>query len=337
MSQAVAVDAVVATAAGAEPQDAKELRFVESLERHLGPHVLAAFDHPDVTEVMVNPDGGVWVDTHSVGMKPLAASVTGLQVRAFLSAVASWLGASLTENATQLQAELPEFRFRGARLQGAIAPAVLQPCYALRKRPSRVYSLDEYVERGALGEIGLQALRLAVAEDYNLVIAGGTGTGKTTFLNAITREKVRQKPRHRFFIIEDTREIQCAAANTVQMKTTKQERMVELLRSALRFRPDFILVGEVRGEEALTMLDANCTGHPGGVCTVHAETPEKALRRLNRLAMQANVPDQTELVADAVQMVVQIERFPEGRRVTQIVLVDGLDDRGRFKVQRIPV
>ncbi|MEW5928931.1 MAG: ATPase, T2SS/T4P/T4SS family [Gemmatimonadota bacterium] len=303
-------------------------RYVESLERALGIPVLRLFDDPDVTEIQVNPDGRVWVDTHSVGRKATELTLPGRKAEAFLKRVATEVGETLTEEQHQLQAELPVQRFMGARLQGGLPPCALGPFFALRKRPDRVYSLEDYRARGGASEWAVKAIEYGIARDLNIAISGGTGTGKTTLLNAILLAKTRLRPDSRYVVIEEVREVQCAAPNVVQLRTTKHVGMRELLRSTLRLTPDYIIVGEVRGAEALTMLDANSTGHPGGICTVHAESPEKALRRLNRLAMQANVPDQSELVADGVNLVVQIDRFAAGRRITRVAEVKGYGSGG---------
>ena len=305
----------------------KEARYRGLMERYLGPDVLAAFADDDVTEVYVNAgDGLLRADTHSAGKVALGATVRGDQIEQFLNAVAAYHGDALGPTAPSLQAELPAETFGGARLQGFVPPLVAQACFVVRKPARRVFTLDSYVERGTMTEAQSRAIKDAVRCHVNVLVCGGTGSGKTTLCNAILLEMSEQYPRERVVVLEDTAELQCRADDHLALRTSDDVSLSDLVRVTLRCTPDRIVVGEVRDGAALHLLDAWATGHPGGCATVHATDARGALRRINRLAMRAGVPPQHELVAEAVGVVVVIQGGNEGRRVRELVRVDGYRD-----------
>ena len=193
----------------------------------------------------------------------------------------------------------------------------------IRKRASRVFDLDSYVRTGVMTARQRFALRDAVRDHENVLVCGGTGSGKTTLCNALLKEMTDQFPEERIVVLEDTGELQCAADDHLQLRTSDDVSLADLVRHTLRCTPDRIVVGEVRDEAALHLLDAWATGHPGGCATLHATTALGALHRLGRLAQRANVPPQHELVAEAVGVVLVIQGGNQGRRVTELVRVDG--------------
>jgi type IV secretion system protein VirB11 len=206
-----------------------------------------------------------------------------------------------------------------------------RPSFSIRKRAQRLFTLDDYVESGILPGAGASAIRAAVSARENILVAGGTGSGKTTLVNAILAEPAFRH--ERVVLIEDTRELQCAAADKVELLTKSTDprvSMTDLLRMTLRLRPDRIIVGEVRGGEALAMLKAWNTGHPGGVATLHANSPLDALRRVEELIGEVSQVIPRLSIAAAVGLVVFIERTADapGRRVSAIDRVDGLDGDG---------
>ena len=311
-------------------------RLEEMLGRYLGPTIIAAFGDADVTEIYVNPqDCAIRLDTRSRGKVESGETIDSHRVEMFLNAVATRLGVTLTSASPRIEAELPSRVFAGARLQGFVAPVTSGPAFNIRKPASAIFSLDDYVRSGVLsGDQGI-VLRATVAERKNILIVGGTNTGKTTLANALLHEIAAQFPNDRVVILEDTVELQCAARDQLALRTTSTVSLADLLRSALRTSPSRIIVGEVRGAEALDLLDAWATGHPGGVATLHASSAEGALHRLDRLAQRANVPAQTELVAEAVHLIVLIEGGHGRRHVSEIARVRGLDPSGRFVLQRL--
>jgi P-type conjugative transfer ATPase TrbB len=308
--------------------DDAEQRHLDALVRALGPAAFEAMDDPDVTEIYVNPSGAVFFDTRSRGRVKTAEVLRADQVYRFLNLVASSHRAVLTTARPQIQAELPRALFAGARLQGFVPPLAAGPCFNLRKPPSVVYSLDDYVAAGILTPAQGQALAAGVSERMNILIAGGTGSGKTTLANAVLHQIATVHPHDRIVILEDTVELQCAARDCVALRTTDTLSLKDLVKGALRSSPDRIVVGEVRDEAALDLCDAWETGHPGGCGTLHAETALGALQRLDRLAQRNNVPPQPDLVASAIDLVVVIAGGSRGRRVTQMAEVDGHDAKG---------
>ena len=208
-----------------------------------------------------------------------------------------------------------------------LLPLPVAPTFAIRKRAVAIFTLAQYVEDGVMTAGQRDALVEAIRAHRNILVVGGTGSGKTTLVNAIINQMVVQDPAERVILIEDTGEIQCAAANYVQYHTSIDVNMTTLLRSALRMRPDRILVGEVRGPEALDLLMAWNTGHEGGAATLHANNARAGLDRLAMLiSMHPDSPRPIEpLIAEAVHVVVHIARFEGQRRVQEILAVSGFD------------
>jgi len=310
-------------------------RYGEMMARYLGPVILRAFADDDVTEIYVNPqDGLVRFDTRSRGRMASGVFVAAPRVEMFLNAVATSLGLTLGADHPGLEAELPAAGFRGSRLQGFLPPVTPAPAFTIRKPPAVVYSLDDYVAAGVLSPAERAELHRAVHEHENLLIAGGTNTGKTTLANALLREITDLFPAERIVILEDTVELQCVAPDHLALRTSPAVGLAQLVKSALRASPTRIVVGEVRGSEALDLLDAWATGHPGGVATVHASSPLGALLRLDRLAQRANVPPQRHLVAEAIHLIAVLQGSHAGRRLADLVRVDGLDRDGEFVLRR---
>ncbi len=312
---------VAGSSTGAE-EAARHYR--ESLGRALGPEIMAALGDRDVTEVYVNPGGRLHLDTRSRGRVATSTQVPAEKVTRFLNHVASRVPSVLNASHALLQAELPGGEpFWGARLQGMVPPNVPGPAFNIRKPPSVVYSLDDYVRAGVLGAGQRRVLGAAVAGRRNVLVAGGTASGKTTLVNGLLLEITTVCPGDRIVILEDTVELQCAAVDCLALRTSDAVGLRQLVKVALRTSPDRIVVGEVRDEAALELLDAWQTGHPGGVATVHANDPLSALHRLDRLAQRAGCGPQAELVADAIHVVVMIAGGSSGRRVTQVAEVLG--------------
>lgn len=299
------------------------------MERYLGPRVVEAFADDDVTEVYANGDGRLRLDTHSRGKVLAGVRLRAARVEQFLHAVAAFHGDALHGGTPTVQAELPDATFGGARLQGFLSPLAEAPCFVIRKRASRVFDLDSYVRTGVMTAGQRSALRDAVDAHENVLVCGGTGSGKTTLCNALLKEMTDLFPEERIVVLEDTGELQCAADDHLQLRTSDGAgggpgvSLADLVRHTLRCTPDRIVVGEVRDEAALHLLDAWATGHPGGCATLHATTALGALHRLGRLAQRANVPPQHELVAEAVGVVLVIQGGNQGRRVTELVRVGG--------------
>jgi P-type conjugative transfer ATPase TrbB len=309
----------------------------EAMRRYLGAGIVAALADDDVTEIYVNAgDGAVWLDRRSAGRVRSTIGMAEAQVRSFLNTVANAQRVELTRAKPQVQAELPDDPlFRQARLQGLIPPLSEAAVFVLRKPATRVWSLDEYVRQGILSAAHRAALAAAIEGRANVLIAGGTRSGKTTLANAVLLEVTELCPRDRVVVLEDTRELQCAAEDRLSLRTTDEVDLAGLVRLTLRSSPDRIVIGEVRDKAAMQLLDAWSTGHPGGVATVHATDALGALERLDRLAQRNGVPSQAHLVAEAVDLVAVIVGGSQPRRVREMVRVRGLDRSGGYEIETI--
>ncbi len=311
----------------------QQQRLQEKLRRELGPVVLAALDDPDVTEVILNPDAVLWVESHGEGMRDTGTRMSGVQAENLIGTVASMLGTVVNARSPIVEGELP---LDGNRFEGILPPVSTAPVFVIRKRPRLIYTLEDYITAGIMQAWHAVALRNAILTRRNIVIAGGTASGKTTLANALIHEMVALgEPTERFVILEDTRELQCAARNAIQLHTGDVADLTRLTRVTMRLRPDRIIVGEVRGAEALALLKAWNTGHPGGITTIHANSAAAALMRLDSLIQEAGVPTQAHLVAEAVDLVVFIARTLEGRRVNELARVSGCDPVIGYRLERI--
>jgi type IV secretion system protein VirB11 len=304
----------------------------EPLLRYLGPVMAGALADEDVTEVYVNPDDRqVRIESRSGGRTAFPCTIESEQVEMFLNAAAARAGVTLRPESPFLETTLPDAFFRRARLQGFVPPVTREPAFTIRKPPAIVYGLDDYVARGALTRAHRERLAVAVRHRESILVCGGTNSGKTTFANAVIHEMTVVCPSERIVMLEDTAELQCVARDHLALRTPVGGTLAQLVKATLRASPDRIVVGEVRDEAALDLLDAWATGHPGGVATLHATTPAGALARLDRLAQRANVPPQAALIAEAIDWVVMMGA---GRRVTELARLVGLDSAGRFVIDR---
>jgi type IV secretion system protein VirB11 len=306
------------------PATSVRTRQTESLYHALGPLVSDALARPDVVEVMANPDGSLWVDRAGVGREKVG-HIEQSAAETTIRLLASHMGETVTPDRPAVAGVLPR---SGERFQGLLPPLAERPVFTIRKRASVVFTLDDYVAKGILSAAGAVVIRQAVVERQNILVAGGTGSGKTTLVNAILAEPAFKSDR--IVLIEDTKELQCPADDKVELLTKNTEprvTMTDLLRMTLRLRPDRIIIGEVRGPEALAMLKAWNTGHPGGVATIHANSAADALRRIEDLVGEASQIIPKRSIASAINLLVFVERtnVRPGRTVRSIVEVRGFD------------
>ncbi|WP_081576703.1 P-type conjugative transfer ATPase TrbB [Acidithiobacillus thiooxidans] len=298
-------------------------RRVEQMRRILGPDIAALFDDTGVVEIMANPDGQVFVERLGLGIS-LLGEIDASRVQSLLGLMADYLHTTVSRDRPIVEGAMP-IEFLRSRFAGAIPPMVEGASFSIRLPARSVYTLDQYVEAGIITAAQLDTLSDAVLFRKNILVSGGAGSGKTTLANAlIDRISKLSDIGTRIVIIEDTRELQCTAPNVVQFLTDDEAGidMTRLLKLTLRYRPDRILVGEVRDKAALALLKAWNTGHPGGIATLHANNPEAALLRLDQLCQEAGVPAQQTLIHEAVDIVLQIARdsnHPAGRRISAIL------------------
>lgn len=296
----------------------------------MGPIIGGALRDKSVIEIMANPDGSLWLDKHGEGRIRAGDLLPGDAER-IIRLVASHIRVECNDAAPIVSAELPE---SGERFEGILPPVVTGPSFAIRKPAGVVYSLSDYVDAQIMTPLQARCLSFAVAEKKNILVVGGTSSGKTTLTNALLNELVELS--ERVVIIEDTRELHCPVPDLVSLRTKPGVAiMSDLVRSTMRLRPDRIIIGEVRGPEALDMLKAWNTGHPGGVATLHANGAQAALYRLEQLIQEAVVTVPRRLIADAVDLLVFIKGRGDARRVDCIREVTGLDSNADYQL-RLP-
>ncbi|MER9615535.1 P-type conjugative transfer ATPase TrbB [Mesorhizobium sp. M0207] len=303
-------------------------RGARMLRTALGPAIARYLDDAGIVEVMLNPDGRLWIDRLSEGLSDTGERLSAADGERIVRLVAHHVGAEVHAGVPRVSAELPE---TGERFEGLLPPVVAAPAFAIRKPAVAIFTLEDYVATGIMSAQQADALRQGVAHRANILVAGGTSTGKTTLINALLAEVA--KTADRVVIIEDTRELQCAAPNLVAMRTKDGvASLSDLVRSSLRLRPDRIPVGEVRGAEALELLKAWGTGHPGGLGTIHAGSAIGALRRMEQLIQEAVVTVPRALIAETIDLVAVLSGRGSARRLSELARVDGLRPDGDYQV-----
>ncbi|WP_291474702.1 P-type conjugative transfer ATPase TrbB [Acidovorax sp.] len=299
-------------------------RRIQMLRTAMGPLISTVLEDPDVVEIMLNPDRTLWLDRLSTGRAPMGAELSEADGERIIRLVAAHVGAEVHRGQPLLTAELPE---TGERFEGILPPAAPGPAFALRKRAVGVIPLARYVEDGMMTSAQAGFVVRAVRERQNILIAGGTSTGKTTLANALLAEIAATGDR--VLVLEDTVELQCAARDHVPLRTRQGVvSMQELVRSSMRLRPDRVVVGEVRGAEALDLIKVWGTGHPGGIATIHAGSALGALLRLEQLILEVAVKPPRALIAEAVNVVIYIAGRGRKRRIESIARVIGFDGVG---------
>jgi P-type conjugative transfer ATPase TrbB len=308
-------------------------RSARMLRTALGASIAIWLEDPSVVEVMLNPDGRLWVDRLAEGISDTGQVLSAADGERIVRLVAHHVGVEVHSRSPRVSAELPE---TGERFEGLLPPVVAAPAFAIRKPAVAIFTLDDYVEAGIMSRLQAEALRDGVSGRRNILVAGGTSTGKTTLTNALLAEVA--KTTDRVVLIEDTRELQCAAPNLVAMRTKDGvATLSDLVRSSLRLRPDRIPIGEVRGAEALDLLKDWGTGHPGGIGTIHAGTAMGALRRMEQLIQEAVVTVPRALVAETINLIAVLVRDGHGRRLSELARVEGLGPDGDYRLTHLPI
>ena len=297
-------------------------RLLEGLRHSCGPLFMDALEDPDVIEIMLNPDGSLWIEKYGQEHEPIGL-ISVAQSRLILSQVASGLNLTVNEKNPIVEGEFP---LDGSRFEGTFPPIVGPgPSFSLRKKASRVFTLEEYMLSGSLTPEAVAIIENAVHCRQNIVVVGGTSSGKTTFVNAVIDAISRITPTHRLIILEDTAELQSKSPNTVFLRTSvlAEVDMRKLAKVSMRYAPKRILVGEVRDAAALEMLKLWNTGHPGGISTFHADSAEEALERLEELVEEAGLGPKQKLIGRAVDLAVYMEKTPDNRRqISSIIKVN---------------
>jgi type IV secretion system protein TrbB len=303
-------------------------RGARMLRTALGPAIARFLEDPAIIEVMLNPDGRLWIDRLSGGLAETTERLSAPDGERIVRLVAHHVGAEVHAGAPRVSAELPE---TGERFEGLLPPVVAAPAFAIRKPAVAVFTLEDYVAAGIMTLGQANALKVAVEARKNILVAGGTSSGKTTLTNALLAEVA--KTSDRVVLIEDTRELQCKAPNLVALRTKDGViSLSDLVRSSLRLRPDRIPIGEVRGAEALDLLKAWGTGHPGGIGTIHAGTALGALRRLEQLIQEAVVTVPRALIAETINVIAVLSGRGADRRLAELASVTGLGPSGDYSL-----
>jgi type IV secretion system protein TrbB len=329
-------------------------RLDAKLRRELGEVVLSALDDPRTEDVVLNPDGRLWVKRQGSGFA-FASEMFAAQAQAAIGTIAAQRGTVANYDRPILETELP---IDGSRFEGIVPPVVRRPIFAIRLRPRKVFTLEDYEagetlscsadprnqqrrqRRFADSVRGLthgEVIRTAIRNRRNILIVGSTGSGKTTLVNAILDTIARLAPSDRVVTIEDTMELQCPVENYVDLRAVGGVSMLDCLRACMRLKPTRIVVGEVRGGEAHVMLKSWNTGHPGGVATIHANDALSGLVRLESLVAEATAAPQQTLIAEAVDLVVFIDEdsnLAAGRKVRELLVVTGYEN-GRYLVEYV--
>ena len=301
------------------------------LRTALGPAITGWLEDPTIIEVMLNPDGRLWIDRLAGGLADTGERLSAADGERIVRLVAHHVGEEVHPASPRVSAELPG---TGERFEGLIPPVVAAPAFAIRKPAVAIFTLRDYASTGIMTEQQADMLRHGVRERRNVLVAGGTSTGKTTLVNALLAEVADTGDR--VVLIEDTRELQCKAPNLVALRTKDGvASLSDLVRSSLRLRPDRIPIGEVRGCEALDLLKAWGTGHPGGVGTIHAGSALGALRRLEQLIQEAVVTVPRPLIAETIDLIAVLAGRGGARRLVELAVVEGLSSEGDYRLSSV--
>lgn len=308
------------------------VRTEAMLRTAMGDAIASALDDDSVVEILVNPDGRLWLDKHGEGRVHSGVHLAPNEAERIIRLVASHIGQEATPDAPIISAELPG---GGERFEGILPPVTTAPSFAIRKPATKIYTLDDYFDAGMITAHQYDAVIEAIIEKQNILIVGGTGSGKTTLANAILNAIAQYGDR--VVIIEDTRELQCTNPDQIALRTRAGHvTLSDLVRSTMRLRPDRIIVGEVRGPEALDMLKVWNTGHPGGISTIHANSAISGLLRLEQLVAERSNTSQRALIAEAIDLVIYISGRGEARKVSSIHEVSSmLSAAGEYETRPI--
>jgi len=290
----------------------------------LGPNLYSALQDPLTIELMVNDDGRVWQEYFNQTARCID-QIKASQTEAIIRTVSSFHQQNVNAENPRIEAEFPLF---AGRFAGHIPPTVRAPILNIRKPSEKLFVLGDLYDQGIFKDNQLEEICLAIKNQENILVVGGTSSGKTTLLKAILAESVHCFPNQRPLILEEIRELQCPADNYAQLLTSRNCNMGQLLQSSLLLRPDRIIMGEVRGPEALDLLMAWNTGHEGGLATLHANDARNGLQRLESLiSMHPYRPQNiATLIANVVHLVIYIKKTPEGRKIQEMIKVIGATD-----------
>lgn len=311
-------------------KDEQWMRLMVKLKRELGDTIMGALGNPSVLEIMLNPDGKLLVEEFGKG-KQQVGTLTNVQAESIVNTVAAMLNTTVGYDRPGLEGELP---IDTSRFTALLPPVVAATSFTIRRKATKIFTLGDYLQSNIITQKQHDVIIDCIKNKKNIVVAGGTSSGKTTLLNAVINGISVEASHDRLVIIEDTGEVQCSASDFVTMRAVGNFTMNDCLKKTMRFRPDRIIVGEVRGGEAMALLKSWNTGHEGGAATIHANSASLALLRMQSLIAEAPeasnyTPDMIKsLIGEAVHVIIFICKDKEalaGRRISEIVKVEGYD------------
>lgn len=315
----------------------QEKKRIHTLANSMGAKILEFLADANISELALNTDSRLWIDTFTQGWVDTGIQIRPNTAKRIILGVAAMAATTIDmDNKPFLEAELkPCQLWPKCRFQAELPDIVDNPSFNIRKHGKTIFSLDDYVQQGTMTPKQKDIIVKAIHSNANIIAAGGTSSGKTTLLNAILKEI--SSTGDRLVIIEDTPELQCSAPNHVNLKTQKPFiDMNELLRMSLRISPRRIIVGEVRGKEALTMLKAWNTGHDGGCATLHSDSALESLYRLEQMVSEISITPQQRTISQAVDMVIYIKKEGIKRVIKEIIKVNGYDHlKQEYQIEQI--
>jgi P-type conjugative transfer ATPase TrbB len=313
-----------------DPKVIAQQRRLAALETALKP-IIQFLEDDSIIEIMLNPDGVVWLDQVGKGLVKAGITMDFADSERIIRLCAAAMNTAINDLKPSLAAKLPKW---GCRVQASISPIVEGPTFAFRKPSKIIFSLDNNVESGIMSQNQADLLRNAVLERKNILVGGGTGSGKTTLTNALL--KCVAETTDRVYIVEDNPELQCTAENKIQILVQHEYSFQQAIMDSLRYRPDRIIVGEVRDGSALDLLKAWNTGHPGGLATIHANDTRSMLDRIGQLIEEVVQTAPRYLIAEAIDICVHItrnHRVEAGREISGISAINGIDEKGRWVME----
>jgi len=313
-------------------------RLEDKISRELG-ELRQYLAEDSIVEIMRNPNGNIMVERGGAcggGIIKTQVKISDDEAMLLMSSIATYNGTFLNRKNPLLKATMPW----GQRFQGMIEPIVTSPAFTIRCPRSYSLTLDNYVPQ-RMSKHNAERLRAAIINRENMLISGGTGSGKTTLTAALLKELVTICPEDRITIMEDTKELKIESDNIVDELTSEEVSMSDLLAANLRMRPDRIILGETRGNDSYDLLKSWNTGHPGGICTIHANSGKSALSRLETLILGAESTKNLTItavrsaIAEAVNIVVHMQKTHTGPKLAEMVIVKGLELNGDYRFESI--
>lgn len=325
----------------------EELQLNPTFDSCCGPEMTSLMHREDITEIYVNDDGYLRYLSYKEGKVKTDVYLEPEKIQAIINLASGQVRKIVNESIPSISTEIKGY---GARFQGEMPPIVRNPQFNIRKKATKIFTLEEYVTQGVLSRKHKDFLEASIAKRKNILVVGGTGTGKTTFLNAILDSIAKISPYHRIISLEDLPELQCSADDYSAMYTMQDlnqgivYNMTMLLKDCMRRSPDRIIVGEVRDGAAYTMLKAWNTGHEGGASTTHADSAVQGLSRIKSLAQEDPdaAGDLKELIGEAIDIVIGLGHTDlghgrRGRKVFDVIAVDAFDDlKKEYVIRHIP-